>query len=118
MLANGFEQCQSEPSVLQSASFQSGGPGLKTAVNPCSFGLSPEFSTPVEKPVENPPNERLGPDTRAHRNESESSFVLHMVPADLFRCRRPHVDRGPGAERSVHELADDTLFGRDGRSNG
>ena len=46
----GSEECQSRPNVLESPSF--------TAVvsfrrAPCTFGLSPKFSTPVEKTVEN-----------------------------------------------------------------
>jgi hypothetical protein len=30
-------------------------------VNPCTFGLSPKFSTPVEKAVENRPKSRSHP---------------------------------------------------------
>ena len=49
MLAAGFEECQSARSVLQSAAFFS----HPAAAIPCTFGLSPKFSTPVEKTVEN-----------------------------------------------------------------
>ena len=40
-------------------------------VIPCAFGLSPEFSTPVEKTVENSLNEPLGRNSRAYRNEGK-----------------------------------------------
>jgi len=39
--------------VLQSASSSR----IQPVVNPCPFGLSPKFSTPVEKTVENRPKE-------------------------------------------------------------
>jgi hypothetical protein len=50
MLAKGFKECQSGWFVLQSASFK---PNSRSASNTCVFGLSPKFSTPVEKTVEN-----------------------------------------------------------------
>src|SRR5215475_6363761 len=98
MLAKGFKQCQSKRSVLQSASFFRRLQTVNAAANPCSFGLSPEFSTPVEKPVENRRNERVGPDSRSDRNEGEPPLVLHLVPADVVHRRKPDVDRRPRAE--------------------
>src|SRR3954470_2094576 len=102
MLANPFEKCQSKPNVLQSASFSRPRPHVQGAANPCSFGLSPEFSTPVEKPVENRPNERLGADSRPYRNKGEPSLVLHVVPAHVVHRRRSRFDRRPGPERGLH----------------
>jgi len=58
MLANGSEKCQSDAvsfrgtSVLQSASFPGRELSSPAAAIQCSFGLSPKFSTPVEKTVE------------------------------------------------------------------
>src|SRR5262249_23738883 len=67
---------------------------------PWPFGLSPEFSTPVEKSVEKPAfshisrrnrsnDESLGTGPVAHRNEGEPVHVPHVVPADDVRLRGP-----------------------------
>src|SRR6478736_2686876 len=50
MLANAFKGCQSFRIMLESASFSELIPAV---LIPCAFGLSPKFSTPVEKSVEN-----------------------------------------------------------------
>src|SRR3954465_9625176 len=50
MLANALKECQCFRIVLESASFSRPVPAV---VIPCAFGLSPKFSTPVEKTVEN-----------------------------------------------------------------
>src|SRR3954464_5424285 len=95
--------------------------GVRTvqgAANPCSFGLSPEFSTPVEKPVENRPNERLGADSRPYRNKGEPPLLLHVVPAHVVHRRGPQLDRRPGSERRLHGLAHQALLGRDGGGDG
>src|SRR3954469_1117050 len=91
---------------------------VQDAANPCSFGLSPEFSTPVEKPVENRPNERLGADSRPYRNKGEPSLVLHVVPAHVVHRRRSRFDRRPCPERGLHGLAHEALLGRDGGGDG
>src|SRR5262249_54547219 len=87
MLANGFQQCQSDAVFSEARVCYSRRPSralncpVRVAVIQCSFGLSPEFSTPVEKTVENSGearaktvrvarrNEPLGRDSRAHRDE-------------------------------------------------
>src|SRR4026208_1675183 len=63
MLAAHFEGCQSGRSVLESASFQ---PHPAAAIS-CTFGLSPKFSTPVEKTVENRVKWRVGCNLEAKR---------------------------------------------------
>src|SRR6476646_2400826 len=50
MLAKGFKGCQSFRIMLESASFSELIPAVLIT---CAFGLSPKFSTPVEKTVEN-----------------------------------------------------------------
>src|SRR5439155_3118357 len=96
------------------------------AANPCNFGLSPKFSTPVEKTVEkrgeapaNLPafvqaNESLGRDPRAHRNEGQPPLVLYLVPADGGHYRGRRVDHRARPERHVQGVADEALFWRDG----
>ena len=52
MLANGFGECQST-GAQECATVGVLLWPVPAAVDPCSFGLSPKFSTPVEKTVEN-----------------------------------------------------------------
>ena len=53
MLANAFRRVSMTPAVvLESASFKPFSEPDPARVTPCAFGLSPEFSTPVEKAVE------------------------------------------------------------------
>src|SRR5829696_6920325 len=99
-----------------------GFPGtLLSAVIQCTFGLSPKFSTPVEKAVEKPPptilpllwnHEPLGRNPRAHRDEGQPAQLLHMVPADDVRRGGPHFGHRAGAERPVQRLADQALRNR------
>src|SRR6185503_8879648 len=63
MLSNGFRECQST-GAQECATVGVLLWPVPAAVDPCSFGLSPEFSTPVEKTVEN-------------RGEAEPKAVLH-----------------------------------------
>src|SRR5215467_12798299 len=92
MLANTFRQCQSFEPVLESASFIW---PSRPWTTPCVFGLSPEFSTPVEKTVEirgrRKIYESLGGNPRQNRNEGEPSQLLYLVPADELHRRGPAV---------------------------
>jgi len=53
--------------VLESRSFTK----RRTPVNSCVFGLSPKFSTPVEKAVEITRYERVGPSPWSRRNQGK-----------------------------------------------
>src|SRR5437867_5330697 len=97
---------------------------VRVALIQCSFGLSPEFSTPVEKTVEIPGetpskaarlalrNEPLGRNPRPHRNEGQPALVLYLVSADDVYRRRPRLGDRAGAERALQGLAHETLLGR------
>src|SRR5437588_4057404 len=95
---------------------------VRVALIQCSFGLSPEFSTPVEKTVEIPGetpskaacvalrNEPLGRNPRPHRNEGQPALVLYLVPSDHVCRRRSRLRDGAGAERALQGLAHETLL--------
>src|SRR5881628_688894 len=97
---------------------------------PCVFGLSPKFSTPVEKTVENRPHSRrrldfwpechrsrqfhesLGANPRPDRNKSEPAQLLHVVPANELHYRRPPVGHRARPQWAVQRLAHQALLGR------
>jgi hypothetical protein len=64
MLSNGFDQCQWNDGLCYSRR-PSREPSGNTRPTPCAFGLSPKFSTPVEKTVEkrreSSPDQQAGP---------------------------------------------------------
>src|SRR5262245_42832340 len=128
MLAFAFGRCQCSvdcatvPSLHESKSPLQG---------PCTFGLSPKFSTPVEKTVEihricwlakrhrrttRRRNEPLGPDSFPCRNKGKSTQLLHVVQADQLRGRGWLGDYRSRTERTVQGLADEALFRRHQRS--
>src|SRR5689334_14228645 len=84
------------------------------AVNPCAFGLSPKFSTPVEKTVENralghePVGSRPGPD----RNKGEPAQFLYVVPTHVVFSRRSDLGNRPGPQCTFQGLAHQALFRR------
>src|SRR4026208_463104 len=83
MLAAHFEGCQSGRSVLESASFQ---PHPAAAIS-CTFGLSPKFSTPVEKTVENRVKWRVGCNLEAKRAPLFASSRDEMNVWDAILAR-------------------------------
>src|SRR5947207_1097014 len=91
--------------VLQSASFS--GPIRPQLIDAC-FGLSPEFSTPVEKTVENRGlgYEPLGKHPRPYRNKGEPAQFLHLVPADLLPGRGRHFRDRASTKWPVRGMAD------------
>ena len=97
MLANAFGECQRVWFVLQSAlSFSSQTrrrlPVQNVPSRVCTFGLSPKFSTPVEKTVEIPANRSNCSGTR--RFLPPTPGIRRLTHA--LRCRAPSSDGSDG----------------------
>src|SRR5580765_8510250 len=90
--------------VLQSASFARGKITPKSPRHICSFGLSTEFSTPVEKTVEIP-QEMTPLSVLGRRYPAIPAHLLRRIFIECsprLTCNEP-LGRNPGANRNQGE---------------